>query len=221
MEELEVNGRTVDEAVEKALEQLGLTRSEVDVEVLSQGRPGLFGLGGENARVMVRPLTSSRPSVVDESVEVLKTLLSLLGLEARVTVRPPQTLSDRRMEAVLDVWGDDLGILIGRRGETLATLQYMVNLIVSRHFKSRYQVGIDVEGYRRRREDALRNLALRLAEKVKTSGRPVTLEPMPANERRIVHLALVDDAQVVTTSIGEGESRKVVISVRRQPAAQR
>jgi spoIIIJ-associated protein len=118
-------------------------------------------------------------------------------------------------QAVLDVSGDDLGLLIGRRGQTLASLQYLVNLIVSRKLQSRASFGVDVEGYRRRREDSLKGLALRMADRVKTTGQSVTLEPMPANERRIVHLTLAGDPKVITVSIGEGEGRKVAITPRR------
>jgi len=116
---------------------------------------------------------------------------------------------------VLDVHGDDLGILIGRKGSTLASLQYLVNLIVHRRFKESAPFHLDVEEYRRRREEALRALAFRMAKRVRDTGRSVTLEPMPANERRIVHLALAQDPTVGTASVGEGESRKVAISLRR------
>jgi spoIIIJ-associated protein len=152
------------------------------------------------------------------AVEFLQRLLEFMGIEAEVTARPPETPGDGlgRVSAVLDVTGEDLGILIGRRGSTLAALQYTVNHMVSRQLKSKALVSVDVEGYRRRREDNLKGLALRLAEKVKTSGRTITLEPMPANERRIVHLALVNDSQVASFSLGDGENRKVAISFKRR-----
>jgi spoIIIJ-associated protein len=134
-----------------------------------------------------------------------------------VTVREPETPGDGvgMVSAVLDIHGEDLGLLIGRRGDTLASLQYMVNLIVSRKIKAQQLVGIDVEGYRRRREESLRGLALRMADRVRRTGRSVTLEPMPANERRIVHLTLADDPDVLTVSMGEGDSRKVAVTPRR------
>jgi len=187
----------------------------VEVEILSVGRPGLLGIGGENARVIVRPLVSG-PSPLDSAAQVLMELLNLMGIQARVTARPPQTPGESLMACVLDVRGDDLGILIGRRGETLACLQYLVNLIVGRRFKRRVLIGVDVEGYRRRREETLQGLALRMAERVRTTGQPVTLEPMPANERRIIHLALVDHPDVVTSSVGQGEHRKVIIAPRKE-----
>jgi spoIIIJ-associated protein len=222
MQEVEANGKTVDEAIAAALEQLQLDRSQVEVEIISTGRTGLFGLGGENARVLVRPITTETVGLesptIKMAVEFLQRLLELMGVEAEVTARPPETPGDGlgRVSAVLDVTGEDLGILIGRRGSTLAALQYTVNHMVSRQLKSKALVSVDVEGYRRRREENLKGLALRLAEKVKASGRTITLEPMPANERRIVHLALANDPQVASFSLGDGENRKVAISVKRR-----
>jgi len=222
MEEVEANGKTVDEAIASALEQLQLDRSQVEVEIISAGRTGLFGLGGENARVLVRPVTTEQVGLdsptIKMAVEFLQRLLELMSIDAEVTTRPPETPGDGvgRASAVLDVAGEDLGILIGRRGSTLASLQYTVNHMVSRQLKSKALVTVDVEGYRRRREENLKGLALRLAEKVKGTGRTITLEPMPANERRIVHLALANDPQVASFSLGDGESRKVAISLKRR-----
>ena len=114
-----------------------------------------------------------------------------------------------------DITGDDLGILIGRRGQTLACLQYMVRLIVSHQTKAETPIVVDVEGYKKRRYESLRALAQRLAEQVKASKVPVTLEPMPAYERRIVHLALAEHPEVTTQSIGVGEARRVVIEAKK------
>jgi spoIIIJ-associated protein len=222
MEDVEASGKTVDEAIAKALEQLGLDRSQVDVEIISEGRTGLFGLGGEDARVLVKPLGAEQVALegseIQIAVDFLQRLLEMMDIDAQVTARAPETPGDGlgRSSAVLDVNGDDLGILIGRRGSTLAALQYMVNHMVSRHLKSKALVSVDVERYKRRREEALIGLAQRLADKVKASGRTITLEPMPANERRIVHLALAGDPRVVTASLGEGETRKVAISLKRR-----
>jgi spoIIIJ-associated protein len=216
---VEGSGKTVDEAVENALAEIGLDRHEVQVEVLSEGRGGLFGIGGEPARVRVKPLSYETPEGEDVAFahEQLERMLSLMGVEAKVSVRAPETPGDGAglVHAVFDVTGDDLGVLIGRRGDTLASLQYLLNLLVSRRFKDKAPFAIDVDGYRRRREESLRGLAFRMAERVRTTGRTVTLEPMPANERRIVHLTLAKDPTVVTSSVGEGESRKVAIALRR------
>jgi spoIIIJ-associated protein len=242
MESVEVSARTVDEAIDIALEDLGLKRSQVEIEVLTPGKPGLFGLGGEQARVRVTALveTARRPSedeeealpqeVLGERVEIksldaeevqsahlfLRELLTLMEIAADVTVREPETAADGlgRATAVLDVEGDDLGLLIGRRGSTLAALQYFVNVLVTRKLGSRVLVTVDVEHYHRRREETLQGLARRMADRVRQSRRPITLEPMPAGERRIIHIALADDHSVVTASTGYGDGRKVVIKPR-------
>lgn len=242
-EDVEVSAKTVDEAIEKALAQLGRPRDQVRIQILAAGRPGLLGLGGEDARVRVMPLAEGETGVeppaeleqevpeaaaivkdvhapeVERATDCLRKLLDLVGIDADISTRPPETPGDGlgRASAVLDIAGDDLGILIGRRGSTLAALQYLVNLMVNRQLKSQVLVNVDVERYKRRREESLRGLALRMADRVKQSGRPITLEPMPAAERRIVHLALANDPQVVTSSIGDGEARKVSISLRRRP----
>lgn len=244
MESVEVSAKTVDEAIEIALEELGLRRSQVSIEVLTPGKPGLFGLGGEQARVRVialepgtaRPVEEREqeedyepPRHIDEApdtevkdldsdevraaTEFLEELLRLADVDAEVTVREPETPADGlgRASAVLDIEGDDLGLLIGRRGSTLAALQYMVNVMVTRKLGSRALVTVDAEHYHRRREDTLRGLARRMADRVRNSRRPVTLEPMPAAERRIIHLELSEDEDVVSGSVGMGDERKIVI----------
>jgi len=244
MESVEVSAKTVDEAIDIALEELGLRRSQVSIEVLTPGKPGLFGLGGEQARVRVVALEpgTARPQEerddeedyepprhIDEApdtelkdldsdevkaaTEFLEEILRLADVDADVTVRVPETPADGlgRASAVLDIEGDDLGLLIGRRGSTLAALQYMVNVMVTRKLGSRALVTVDAEHYHRRREDTLRGLARRMADRVRNSRRPVTLEPMPAAERRIIHLELSEDDDVVSGSVGMGDERKIVI----------
>ncbi len=216
---VEASGKTVDEATENALAELGRERHEVTIEVLTQGRPGLFGIGGEQARVRVSPVSFELPEgdEISWAKQTLERLLELMQIDAEVTLRAAETPGDGvgRTKAVLDINGDDLGVLIGRRGTTMASLQYILNLMVSRRFGDAGPFHVDVEGYRRRREVWLRDLAFRMAERVRGTGRSITLEPMPANERRIVHLALSKDPTVGTASVGEGENRKVAISVRR------
>lgn len=228
---VECTGKTVDEAVEHGLTELGLERHQVTIEVVSEGKSGLFGIGGEPARVRVVPLApesgqdahaggapeSGEGDDVGFAKETLEAMLRLMSIDAAVEARAPETPGDGLglSKAVFDVTGEDLGVLIGRRGSTLASLQYVMNVIVSRKFRGNAPFAVDVEGYRRRREESLQALAARMAERVRETGRSVTLEPMPPNERRIVHLALAEDPTVVTSSVGEGESRKVAISVRR------
>lgn len=232
---VEASGRNVEEALEKALEELGVGRDQVSVEVLSEPKQGILGVGGTPARVRVRLLADGEPAVepgaevaegseeeyVEDDAELaaqmLDRLLELMGVQADVSIRDPETPGDGlgMAKAVLDVEGDDLGILIGRRGETLLALQYLLNLMVNRQLGEHAVFTVDVEGYRRRREKQLTGLARRMAEQVKRTRRPVTLEPMPANERRIIHLSLAEDRHVQTASVGEGDARKVAISLRR------
>ncbi len=152
---------------------------------------------------------------VDLAAEVVDSILQILEIDADINIREPVTAGDGlgSARAVIDISGEDLGMLIGRRGESLMAFQYVVNLIMTRRFPGRGSVTIDVEQYRRRREDQVVTLAERMAERVRDIGDSITLEPMSAAERRLVHLALVDDPDVETNSIGEGDSRKVVISL--------
>jgi spoIIIJ-associated protein len=218
MKSLEASGRTVEEAIQKALETLNLDREKVEVTVVKEGRHGILGLGAEEAVVRVRPLDSVPENMNEIAQETLEALLECMGVEAAVACQsqPQPGGGEAAAEVIaLDVSGDDLGILIGRRGQTLSSLQYVVRLIVAHQTQAHVPIVIDVEGYKQRRYEALQALAHRMAEQVKSRGRPFTLEPMLAYERRIVHLALADDPEVTTESVGEGESRKVVILPRK------
>ena len=217
MENLEISAKTVEEAIQQALEQLGVGREEVEVTILSEGKTGVLGLGGEKARIRVRPLvpTPVRDSDVAETAKsVLETLLAAIGVSASV-VPCDRSFFEGRGETTspiaFDIKGDDLGILIGRRGQTLSCLQYIVRLIVANQLKAWVPIIIDVEEYKQRRYQALQALAYRMAERVKARRIPFALEPMPAYERRIIHLTLAENPDVTTQSVGEGEMRKVVI----------
>lgn len=191
----------------------------MEVEVVEKGKPGILGIGMEEARVIVRRLSerkSEEKDVASLAKETLEKLLSLMDIDAQVQLQMPIEAAESSPMAILDITGEDLGILIGRRGETLAALQYTINLILSRQLKTRVSVAIDVEGYQKRRQDSLRNLALRMAERAKATGQTMTLEPMPAKERRIVHLVLADDPLVTTESVGIGESRKITIYLKKE-----
>jgi len=212
MESIEVSAKTEEEAVAIALAELGLSRSEVEVVVLKKGKTGIFGFGSEEVKVKVTPLEKLPGSEDDTGImakTVLEELLSLIKVSASVVLVGRGVGETETIQ--LDIRGDDLGILIGRRGETLSSLQYVVNLIVSRRVKAHAGVVVDVEGYRQRRYESLRLLARRLAEQVKSTGRSVILEPMPANERRIIHLELKDNPHVTTQSVGQGDERKISI----------
>jgi len=230
---VEASGKDVEEAIAQGLAELGKTRDEVEVEVLSEGSRGLFGLGAEEARVRIRTIESQvLLEEVVEKIEVVKEpaappperdfqqiakgtleeLLVKMGIRVQVVIRQKADVGEGELPTVvLDIVGDDLGILIGRRGETLAALQYITRLIVSHKTRRWHPLVVDVEQYKVRRERSLRRLAQRMAERVSFSRQPVALEAMPAYERRIVHLALRDHPTVTTKSVGEGDHRKVTI----------
>ncbi len=206
------------------MDQLNASREEIKVDVLSEGKSGIFGMGSEEAVIQVErlsPMSELEEDMPDEknvteevAEEVLETLLNLMGVEA--TIMPESLQMTNGEEQVtpplaFNIQGEDLGILIGRRGQTLAALQYVARLIINHQMKVWTPVVIDVEGYKQRRSEALQALAMRMAEQVRVKGVPFTLEPMPAYERRIIHLALTDHPDVTTESTGEGDARKVVI----------
>ena len=205
MESLETSAKTVEEAVALALEKLGASRDEVEVVVLKEGKPGFLGIGGEEAtvRVLRRQSEEARQAAAILAEEVLERLLSLMNVSASIEQKEPS--EEGRALIFLEITGDDLGILIGRRGQTLSSLQYLLYLMVSHQLKAHVPVTVDVAGYRERRQEALKNLAWRMAERVMATGQPVPLEPMPASERRIIHLAIQDYPGVITQRIGEGE----------------
>jgi len=233
MDVLEVTAKTVDEAIEKGLAEMGAARAEVRVTIMNEGKSGGFlGFRSEDARVQLERIVP-RPPVVTPApppaatpepavplaemtvvaAETLDRLLKMMEVEGKVVsaTMPDEEAQETTGPISLNIEGDDLGMLIGRRGQTLASLQYILRLMVGHQTKTWVPIVVDAEGYKQRRLDAIKALALRMADHVKTRGAPFTLEPMPPFERRIVHLALADHPAVYTESIGEGESRKVVI----------
>lgn len=217
---IEVSAPTVEEAIAKGLAELGKAEDRVEVEVLDPGSRGLLGIGAKEALVRLsfaEPEEEEAPPL-EESVEqiareTLQELLAKMGVKAGVSVRPEEEMPQEEDAPpfILDIMGDDLGVLIGRRGQTLQSLQYITRLIVSREVQHWVNLVVDVEKYKLRREKSLRQLAQRMAERVAFSGQPVALEPMPPNERRIIHLTLRDHSIVTTKSIGKGDRRKVTI----------
>src|SRR4030042_13905 len=205
MEVMEVTAETVGQAIQKAEAQLGVGRERFKGEIVREGRAGILGVGSREAVIRVSPITSTEADVVSRVAEILDTLLGLMGVQSKVEV-----LSEE-LPLGLNINGDDLGILIGRRGQTLAALEYVIKLIVVRRLKTWVPLTVDVGGYKKQRRDSLRRLALYLAEQVKARRRAMPMEPMPAAERRIIHLALADHPDVTTQSIGDGENRKVVV----------
>lgn len=212
MKSVEKVGRTVEEAVEAALEELGISRDQAEVRILEEPNKGFLGLvGTRQARVIVAPkedgVTKAR-YLLEDILEELR-----LGATVEVTVGPDVIR--------FDVIGQDLGLLIGRRGQTLDALQYLVNLVARMSERKSEKTGdqrtmivVDAQGYRGRREQSLMKLALRTAEMVRREGKEARLEPMTPAERRIIHTALHDDAHVCSHSEGEDPYRRVVISPR-------
>ena len=218
METLEISAKTVEEAVRIALDRLGVTREEVEITVLKEGKSGILGLGSEDAvvRVTVIEPDGNRDDSPDLVKGVLEKLLDLMSVDCTIVPQDaPVVNSEEDGEAAdavsFNITGDDLGILIGRRGQTLDCLQYVVRLIVGHQTDDWVPIIIDVEGYKQRRYQALQEFAHQMAEQVKAKGSPFKCEPMPAAERRLIHLALAKDPDVYTESTGFGESRRVVI----------
>jgi len=205
METIEITAGTVEQAIEKAEAQLGLSRDQLKVEVIREGRPGILGVGGREAVIKVSSTTLPEEDAASHVTEILDKLLGLMGVQVNIEVLSAESPLE------LNVKGEDLGILIGRRGQTLVALEYVTKLIVVQRLKTWLPLSIDVGGYRKHRHDSLQKLALYLAEQVKSRHRAVPMEPMPADERRIIHLALADHPDVRTESMGEGENRQVVI----------
>lgn len=208
MDTVERTGKTTEEAIELALKELDAERGEVEIDVVNPGKSGILGIGGEPARVRVTRI--QQPSIVSSTaIEVLQDLIERMGVSATVTLE--QAHSEEVNGPVITIDGEDSGLLIGRRGETLRGLQFLVSFICAKQIGERVNLFIDVAGYQERRYTSLRNLAKRVAQRVEDSGQPITLEPMPPNERRIVHLTLADDPSVSTTSVGYGDQRQVVV----------
>lgn len=209
MDAIEQTGRTVDDAVQAALDALGVPREDVDVEVLAEQSRGILGiLGYSEAKVRV----TVRAGLPERARDILARIVELMGIQAEVEIS-----ADEPEGVHLELHGStDLGLLIGKRGQTLAALQLVVAMMANRDQPpdKRRRIVLDAEGYRARRERALSATARSAAERAKRTGRPVSLEALNPRERRIVHLALADDPGISTRSEGEDPHRSVVISPR-------
>ncbi len=219
MRELEISAKTVEEATSTALEQLGVSRDDVEIIVLKKGKSGVLGMGAEDARIKVVLQNGNYSGTrgdneVDEIArQVLGDMLRTMGIIATVTVNKA---SDTSEPVTLNIEGDDLGVLIGRRGQALSSLQYLLRLIVSEKIKKWVSINVDVDWYKKRHYEALKKLALHLAEQVSKMRRSITMEPMPPDERRIIHISLANHPDVMTQSTGDGEERRVVIQTRKR-----
>lgn len=207
MKVVEKTGKTVEEAIEAALAYLRISRERARIEVLEEpAKKGLFGLLGMT-QARVRVTYEDNPG--EAAVAFLEKVCQEMGVEAGFDVSQEGDFWH------INISGPELGILIGRRGDTLEALQYLTNLAVGKQVGERVRIIVDVEGYRQRREETLIRLAKRLSEKVKRTGGRVVLEPMNPHERRIIHTALQDESRIATFSEGEEPNRRVVISLKR------
>ncbi|WP_418791243.1 RNA-binding cell elongation regulator Jag/EloR [Phosphitispora sp. TUW77] len=197
------SAKTVEEAIKEALKELRLENDEVEIEVLEEGSKGFFGIvGTKNAKVRV----TEKVVPVKRASRILQQIFSYMDLEVEINISECEEFTK------FDLTGPDLGILIGRRGDTLDSLQYYINLAANKKTEKRVKFIIDVEGYRQRRHETLNRLALKLADKAKRKGRNVVLEPMNPHERRVIHTALQNHKEVFTYSEGEEPYRKIIIS---------
>ena len=222
--EIIMTAPTVDEAIELGLKELDADRDEAEVEILSKGKTGFLGIGSEAARVRVTRISTGRndagvPTTVEGettaagvATDVVGRILEAAGVNVTRTLRAAN--DPESGGPIIDLAGEDSGLLIGRRGQTLQALQFLVNLIVRRQFEG-VRVVLDVENYRQRRELQLREMATTIAKRVAETNRSITLEPMPPADRRIIHTSLTDHPGVSTESTGEGEGRKVTILPKR------
>ena len=223
--EIVMSAPTVEEAIELGLKELDADRDEAEVEILSRGKTGFLGIGSVSARVRVKRVSVGRndagvPTATENgdttaagvATAAVGRILEAAGVNVSRTLRSAN--DPESGGPIIDLSGEDSGLLIGRRGQTLQALQFLVNLIVRKQFEG-VRVVLDVENYRQRRENQLKDMATKVAERVAQTNRSITLEPMPPADRRIIHTSLTDHPGVSTESTGEGEGRKVTILPKR------
>ena len=201
MRSVTVTGKTIEEATKDALNQIGTVQENVDIEVLEQPKKGFLGFGGKPARIKV----TKKLDIMEQTSTFLQEVISNMGVEARIEGRR----EDRDLYFTLS--GEKIAILIGKRGQTLNSLQYLTNLAANRFSDRFVRVVLDAENYRERREETLKKLADRLANKAMVTKRDIQLEPMPSLERKVIHLYLKDKKGISTHSDGNDPHRRVVI----------
>lgn len=207
MEFIEISAKNVDDAITQATVQLGITSDQLEYEVLDKGSTGFLGIGSKNAVIKAR----KKFSIDENVVEFLSSIFDAMKMEVEILV----AVNEEEHIIEVELKGDDMGILIGKRGQTLDSLQYLTNLAINKHSDEYYKVKIDTEDYRERRKETLENLAKNIAYKVKRTKRPVSLEPMNPFERRIIHSALQNDRYVTTHSEGDEPYRHVVVTLKK------
>lgn len=207
MEFIEVSAKTVDDAITEASIKLGTTSDKIEVEVIEKGSTGFLGIKSKPAIIKAR----KKNDTVDNIREFLENVFSAINMEVTIDIKKAE--DDKVYEVELS--GKEMGLLIGKRGQTLDSLQYLTNLAVNKHSDGYIKVKLDTEDYRQRRKDTLENLAKNIAYKVKRTKRPVSLEPMNPFERRVIHSALQGDRYVETHSEGEEPFRHVVVTLKK------
>ena len=207
MEFIEISAKNVDDAITQATVQLGITSDQLEYEVLDKGSTGFLGIGSKNAVIKAR----KKFSIDENVVEFLSSIFDAMKMEVEILV----AVNEEEHIIEVELKGDDMGILIGKRGQTLDSLQYLTNLAINKHSDEYYKVKIDTEDYRKRSKETLENLAKNIAYKVKRTKRPVSLEPMNPFERRIIHSALQNDRYVTTHSEGDEPYRHVVVTLKK------
>ena len=207
MEFIEVTGKTVEDALTEASVQLGTTSDKIEYEVVEKGSTGFLGIGSKDAVIKVRLKASTQDLVK----EFLSSVFDAMKMEVEIIVN----VSEENKLVEVELKGDDMGVLIGKRGQTLDSLQYLTSLSLNKHSDNYYRVKVDTEDYRKRRKETLENLASNIAYKVKKTKRSVSLEPMNPFERRVIHSALQNDRFVTTHSEGEEPYRHVVVTLKK------
>ena len=210
MEFMEFSAKTVQDAITNACQHFTVASDSLEYEVVEEGSSGFLGFNAKPAVIKARVLVKEE-SVEDKAKNFLKDVLASMNIPA--TVEATYSEEEKTLEVVLN--GEDMGVLIGKRGQTLDSLQYLVSLVVNKGTSEYIRVKVDTENYRERRKLTLENLAKNIAFKVKRTKRSVTLEPMNPYERRIIHSALQNDKYVTTHSEGEEPFRKVVVSLKK------
>ena len=207
MEYIEISAKTVDDAITEAVIKLGTTHDKIEYEVIEKGSVGFLGIAKKDAVIKVR----KKNDVEDNIREFLNKVFEAMNLEVEILIEKEESGNNINVE----LKGSDMGVLIGKRGQTLDSLQYLTNLAVNKNSEEYVKVKIDTEDYRKRRKETLENLAKNIAYKVKRTKRPVSLEPMNPFERRIIHSALQNDKFVTTHSEGEEPYRHVVVTLKK------
>ncbi|OGL41667.1 MAG: hypothetical protein A3C43_09475 [Candidatus Schekmanbacteria bacterium RIFCSPHIGHO2_02_FULL_38_11] len=195
-------GKTPQEAIEKAIKKLNVSRDDIKVEILEKGSKGILGFNSKPAKIEA---TISSDGIEAKARNFLEKLFKLMDFQISMNVKKEKD------SIIFEVCGENTGLLIGRKGQTLEALQHLIDRIMNKDDNIRFKVLIDIEGYRKKREEALIKLADRMAEKVKNTGASTATPPMNPKERRVIHMALCEDKDVRTVSMGNGPLKKVVI----------